>query len=128
MYKLYFIILIVVACFLDASSAYGQKATEIFIPIGKSPGVSGKHSIMGKIDSVNYQAYTLIVSDSSETYTVKVMEDTPIWLDKSALKLTNVNGDIEDCQVGGFVEVKYKGPEKSKGMQAEWIKVRITNQ
>lgn len=128
MHKFYLMILIVIVCIFSPSSAFGQKATEIFIPIGESPGLSGKHSIMGEIDSVDYQSYTMTITDSSGSYTVKVMGDTRIWLDKSALKLTNVNGTIEDCQAGRFVEVKYKNPEKQAKMQAEWIKVRITNQ
>jgi len=128
MYKFYLTILIVMAGILDPSSAFGQKATEIFIPIGESPGLSGKYSIMGTIDSVDYPSHTMTVTDSTGSYTVKVMEDTRIWLDKSALKLTNVNGTIEDCQVGRYVEVKYENSEKKEKMQAEWIKVRITNQ
>lgn len=32
------------------SSAYAQQATEVFIPIGSSPGVSGVHSITGVIE------------------------------------------------------------------------------
>jgi hypothetical protein len=113
---------------LDIPSAYGQKATEIFIPIGQSPGLSGKYSIIGKIDSVDYQTHSMRVVDSSGSYIVKVMEETQIWLDKSELKLTNVEGTLEDCQEGRLIEVRYKNAEKKEEMYAEWIKVQITSQ
>jgi hypothetical protein len=128
MFRLYLVILISIACFWDVPSAYGQKATEIFIPIGQSPGLSGKYSIIGKIDSVDYQTHSMRVIDSSGSYIVKVMEETQIWLDKSELKLTNVEGTLEDCQEGRLIEVRYKNAEKKEEMYAEWIKVQITSQ
>ena len=35
------------------AQVHGQQMTEIFIPIGQSPGVSGKSSLVGAIESVN---------------------------------------------------------------------------
>ena len=126
MIRFYLLTFTSIVFLLHAPSAYGQKATEIFIPIGKSPGLSARYSIIGTIDSVDVQTHTMTVVDSSGSYTVKVTEETQVWLDKSGLKLTNEEGSIEDCQPGRLVEVKYKGEGKSEEMLAEWIKVQIT--
>jgi hypothetical protein len=47
-------------------TAYGQKATEIFIPIGQSPGVSNKTSIVGTIETIDARAQTIVVAGSSK--------------------------------------------------------------
>lgn len=105
---------------------HGQKATEIFIPIGKSPGLSGKYTTIGKIDTVNAQDQTITMADSSGSYTIKITEHTKIWLDKSKLELTNERGTFADLQKGLLAEVKYENnARKDKGV-AEWIKVQIT--
>lgn len=110
--------------FWGISPVFGQKATEIYIPIGKSPGLSGEKTIIGKIVTVDYQDHSVMVQDSSGTYTVKITEDTKIWLDKSSMHKPNETGRMEDCQEGRTVEVKYQaGPQDQK---AEWIKIRIT--
>ncbi|MDZ7343585.1 MAG: hypothetical protein ONA90_03630, partial [candidate division KSB1 bacterium] len=60
----------VVIFFLSTSPGYGQKSTEIFIPVGKSPGLSGKYTVIGKIEAVNAQKQTIALTDSSAQYTV----------------------------------------------------------
>ncbi len=110
-----------VLLFLSSISlAYAQKATEIFIPMGKSPGLSYKYTYMGKIESVNTQKRTLKV-DGRE---VKVTRDTKIWLDRTALKTTNVVGRFADLQSGREVEIKYVDPKRRQAV--EWIKVKMT--
>ena len=36
-----------------------EKETEIYIPLGQSPGLSGNYSAIGRIEQVNYQKNTL---------------------------------------------------------------------
>lgn len=101
------------------SFAYAQKTTEIFIPMGKSPGLSYKYTYMGNIESVNNQKRTVKVNGRD----VQVSRDTKIWLDRTALKMTNVAGRFSDLQSGRQVEIKYVDADRRKA--AEWIKVKV---
>lgn len=105
-------------------SAHGQKATERFIPIGQSPGLSGKYSTIGPLTDVNARARTITVADSAGARTVLVTDTTRIWLDRSKLKRSNVTGKFTDFAKGRRVEVKYQSP--GDGKIAEWVKVEIT--
>jgi hypothetical protein len=106
------------------SFAHAQKTTEKFIPIGKSPGLSGKFTLIGKIEAVDPQKNTLTCADSTGTHTVKVAEQTRIWLDRSRLNQTNQTGALTDCQKGRLVEVKFVDKARKEG-PAEWIKVGV---
>jgi len=108
--------------FWSTADANAQKATEMFIPIGQSPGLSGKYTVIGKIDATRNQDQTITVTDSTESHTFKVTERTKIWLDRSKLKLTNQKGAFEDLQMGLLVEVKYESEERKDA--AKWIKVQ----
>jgi hypothetical protein len=103
--------------------AQAQKATEIFIPIGQSPGLSGKYTKMGTIEAVNTDDQTVTMTDPSGSYTVEITENTRIWLDKSKLKQTNEKGTFSDLEAGRMVEVKYKDDDPEGA--AEWIKVQV---
>ncbi|MFQ5546350.1 MAG: hypothetical protein ACE5FE_10250 [Acidiferrobacterales bacterium] len=105
---------------VSISLAYAQKATEIFIPMGKSPGLSYTYTYIGKIESVNTQKRT-IKADGRNT---RVTRDTKIWLDRTALKATNIAGRFADCQSGRQVEIKYANADRRQ--VAEWIKVKVT--
>ncbi len=102
------------------SFAYAQKATEIFIPMGKSPGISYKYSYMGKIESVNRQNRTI----KADGRNIKVSSDTKIWLDRTALGAANIAGRFADLKSGRLVEIKYVNVDRRQ--VAEWIKVKIT--
>jgi len=106
-------------------SAYGQKATEMFIPIGQSPGLSNKISIIGTIETIDARAQTIVVTGSSGSWSATITDRTKIWLDKSKLRLPNQNGTFTDLRKGVLAEVKYEETGVSKG-PAEWIKVQIT--
>lgn len=111
---------------LGVPGVYGQKATEIFIPLGKSPGLSGKYTTIGKIDTANAQDQTITMTDSLGSYTIKITERTKIWLDNSKLKSTNRKGAFADLRKGRLAEVKYAdSARKDKGI-AEWIKIQMT--
>ena len=102
------------------SFAYAQKATEIFIPMGKSPGLSYKYTYMGKIESVNTQKRTI----KADGRNCKVNRDTKIWLDRTSLNAPNVTGRFADLQSGRQVEIKYA--DANRKQVAEWIKVKVT--
>lgn len=103
--------------------AQAQKLTEKFIPIGKSPGLSGKWTLIGKVESVNVQKKTMTCAGAEgRSHVVKITEQTRIWLDNSQLSRTNQVGALTDCKKGRAVEVKFAVKEHKEG-PAEWIKV-----
>jgi hypothetical protein len=105
---------------LDAS---GQKATEMFIPIGQSPGLSKGNSVIGTLESVDPEKRSVTVASLSGAQTVEITDRTMIWLDLSQEKKPSRNGAINDLQQGRKVEVKVsKGEAK---VVAEWIKVQV---
>jgi len=122
----YFIAFIVtVILMFGICETNAQDATEIFIPVGQSPGVSGIYSIIAKIDDVNTEDNSLNMSNSSSSYTVKIMKQTQIWLDRSKLKVTNKVGSFSDFKSNLTIEVRYKDKEH-KG-KVDWVKIQIEN-
>jgi hypothetical protein len=123
MRKLLIAATVLAALLANFSFAHGQKQTERFIPVGQSPGVSGKSTWIGTIEATDPKARTITLAQGERRYTVAVTERTRIWLDRSRLKLTALNGSYGDLQPGRRVEVKY-GDAKREGI-AEWIKVQM---
>ena len=110
--------------FTGTAAAHAQRSTEQFIPIGQSPGISGVRSYIGAITAVDVARRTFTVQDSAGPHTIKVMERTRIWRDRSAEKRSNEAGAMTDLQVGRRVEVKYLD-EETRGA-ADWVKVVVT--
>ena len=107
-----------------ASVAWAQKSTELFIPIGQSPGLSGKHTMMGRIQSLNASNRSMTVTDAAGTsITVRPDPRTQVWLDRSKLKLPNRKGDYTDYRQDLTVEVKYRNNDRTAGV-VEWVKVQ----
>jgi len=105
----------------NSSFSHGQKQTERFIPLGQSPGISGKDTTIGKIQAVDDQSRTLVIANESGTYTVKITDRTKIWLDRSKSKLSTIHVSMTDLKPGNLAEVKYEDENKHI---AEWIKVQ----
>lgn len=106
-----------------ATPAYPQKATEQFIPLGQSPGASGKVTWIGEIVGTDIPQRTLSIGEAAGTHTVKITDKTRIFLDRSKLKQTNTTGTFADLQKGRRVEVKYEGSGPTP--VADWVKVEI---
>ena len=115
---------VIVAMLLLAPGAYAQKATERYIPVGKSPGVSGKYSYIGQIEQVDQQSRTITVAGPEGRRTIKVTDATKIWLDRTQQRMSNERGSMTDLQRGRRVEVNYVDYETKD--EAEWIKVVIS--
>jgi len=123
MLNCYLRLAIVVVALGGTLEASGQQATEMFIPIGQSPGLSNKESVIGTLESVDPGKRMVTISNSSGAQTVGITDRTLIWLDRSEQKQPNQNGAINDLQKGRKVEVKVrKGEPKAV---AEWIKVQV---
>ena len=116
-------IIIGIICLLvfSAFSANAEKETELFIPIGQSPGLSGEYTVLGKIDQVNPGDQSIKMTGASGSYTVKLTKNTFIYLDRSKVKRTNTYGTLSDCKAGDTVEVKFV--DNSRNKPIEWIKV-----
>jgi len=106
-------------------TAHAQKATERFIPVGNSPGISHTVSIIGKIDTFNEQTRTIEIMAFSGIWTAEVTKNTMIWVDRSKATLPNIMGRIADLQKGRMVEVKYADDAQRGRGAAEWIKVQL---
>lgn len=104
------------------SLAQAQEATERFIPIGESPGLSGKYTVIGEIQAIDSATGTMTVAADGRTYDVKVTERTRIWIDRSHLKLAPLTGNFADCEQGLKVEVKFAAEAGKE--TADWIKVQ----
>ena len=105
----------------SASPAHGQRATERFIPIGESPGVSGRLTMIGRIEAVE-PGRRIRIEGPEGPRTVAITDTTEIWLDRHELGESALSGSWADCQLGRTVEVKFADPEAPD--VAEWIKVR----
>ena len=115
---------IVVALLWGTSFAHGQKSTEQYIPIGRSPGLSGKYTSIGLLTVVDTRARTITVADTAGPKTLRITDTTRIWLDRSKLKKSSVSGTFADLAKGRRVEVKYASPDRRD--VAEWVKVEVT--
>jgi len=102
-------------------SAPAQKATEQFIPIGRSPGISGVQSYQGAIESVDPQRQTISVSDRTARGSITITKQTRIWIDRSKEGKANIAGGFPDLKVGQQIEVKFEDAQRREN--AEWIKV-----
>ena len=103
-----------------ALSANAQKTTEKFIPIGKSPGVSGVSTYIGRIDSVDVAERTVTIRGEGLLQSVEISGETKIWLDLSKYKTKNRAATLQDLRKGHRIEVK---PQHNRPDRAEWIKI-----
>ena len=111
------------ATLLLTPAAYAQKATEQCIPIGQSPGISGKYSYTGKIASVDRENRIIVVKGSEGPRNIKITDSTKIWIDRSRQKKANPSGSFDDMKRGRRVEVNYTDYEAKD--EAAWIKIEI---
>ena len=115
-------ILLLVAV-LGITPAYAQKATEQFIPIGRSPGLSDAKTRIGQIVSFDPGRAVLTLTSDSTITVAEITAQTRIWLDRTRFKLPNLRGAPADLHPGRHCEVRFLKPD---GREAEWIKVEPT--
>ncbi len=109
-------------CLGISQIASAQYATEIMIPIGQSPGVSGKHTVLGNVTSVDTQTGVVTIEETTGSHQAKISGNTPVFLDRSQLRQSNREASIADIGEGMRVEVKYVNNDR--GAAVEWIKVQ----
>jgi hypothetical protein len=102
------------------SLAHGQEATERYLPIGQSPGQSGKTTTIGTVAAVDVQARSISVTADGQAVNFGWTLRTRIWLDRSRQQLGALKGSESDILVGRRVEVS---PGKTDRSVLDWIKV-----
>ena len=110
-----------VALLASSSLAHGQRATERFIPLGESPGVSATRTTLGKIAAVDAQARRIRVAGASGPVEVRIEASTQIWIDRHARGLAPQDGTFADLREGRLAEVLLADPPE-RGI-ADWIKL-----
>jgi hypothetical protein len=114
---------ILVLSVVGVAEVQAQRATEQFIPVGQSPGVSGVYSYLGECEAVDEQGQTVTMREAQgQRRTVTVGPATRIWLDRSAAKESNQQGSFHDLLRGHRMEVLV-APERPD--TAVWIKVVV---
>lgn len=107
-----------------APAALGQKSNEFFIPIGQSPGLSGKHTVIARVQTLDTSDRSMTLTDAAGgVMTVRPNPQTAIWLDRSQLKLPNRKGEFASLRKDMVVEVKYRNNDRAAGV-VEWIKAQ----
>ncbi len=112
------IIILGIAPFLHA-----EKAAELYIPVGQSPGLSDSHNLIGRIDAVDYQNRSLTVIGTAGRFIVHTTEHTLIFMDKSKLRQPNRYGTFAEIKPSIIVEVRFEAEKRHR--PAEWIKLQI---
>ena len=108
---------------VGVATVQAQRATEQFIPVGQSPGVSGVRSYLGECESIDEQSQTVTLRDAQgQGRTMKVGPATRIWLDRSAAKRGNKSGTFQDLRRGHRMEIL---PAPDRLDTAEWIKIVV---
>ena len=113
--------LVLMAALAGIPPAHGQEATERFIPIGQSPGVSRTLTSIGEIAEVDPRERTVTIAEPAGRRTVRITDKTRIWIDRSKQKLTSLTGSFGDLEKGRRVETKYVDPAERQ--VADWVKV-----
>lgn len=111
-------VLVTLVLIFATTSVAAQQTTERYIPIGQSPGVSGKYSYIGEI--VAMDGDTITVAEAAERHTIKLTEQTDIWIDRNKSLQRNLVGTRSDCRVGRLVEVMHTAEDDNT---AKWVKI-----
>jgi hypothetical protein len=117
------LILVTTAAFGLLDCAIAQEATEQFIPIGESPGISGEESYLGECVGYDAEDRLLRMHGNTGTRSIRITENTRIWLDRSRIEESNLVGDSGDLVPGRRIEVRYADPDNKE--VADWVKVEI---
>lgn len=118
---------IVTASVLVSTSLFPQRATELYMPIGKSPGLSEEVTVIGTVESVDEEERSFTIARADGSASAVVTERTHIYLDRSELQRSNLYGDFEDLRVGQRVELLYEDRDSLGEGPAEWIKIEVTD-
>ncbi len=124
-------VLIVAALMLAALStapAHAQKATELYIPLGQSPGLSGRVTFVGRIESIDAHSMIVTLRGPDGRAFAKLSAASQIYIDRTPMGRSCRYGFAEDCQVGRLCEIKFtdnKLGRRDAPSVVEWAKIRM---
>jgi hypothetical protein len=122
MRKLRLGVVLLVVLLGNGSLAHGQRATERFIPLGRSPGVSGRLTTIGTLVAVDPERRRIRVAGPGGPVDVTLQDSMQIWIDRHELGLPTLTGSLQDLREGITLEVKYADPDTRQ--VAEWVKLK----
>ena len=122
--KLFITVLCVALSICSAAVFAHGKSTERYIPVGQSPQ-SGKMTVLGVIQTIDAKTKTVTLEQDGRIQSVSITASTKIWLDRSKLKVTNLEVGFEGLKKGLLAEAKCPAGNCSGLIAAEWIKVQI---
>lgn len=108
-------------CVLAAAQA--QEMTERYIPVGAYAGMTDWRTILGTLEGIDPAGRKVTLRIGSQMQTFRVTDDTRIWLDRSRLGQTTVDGALAELPPGLKAEVRVVGA--SAPSTARWIKVQL---
>lgn len=115
-------IVVLLALLSPGALALGQQQTERYIPLGQSPGLSGKVTLIGEISAIDARSRRLTVATPQGARSVKVTDRTWIWIDRSRYRKANLTGRFADLKTGNKVEILFA--EGADRQVARWIKLQ----
>lgn len=118
--KILFKALLFLVIFGGSSPTYAQQTSEQFIPIGMSPGISNKHSYIGKITAIDTTANTISMQSGEGPKTITILPVTRIWLDRSKHKKSSLVASFDDIKIGNTIEVMHS---RENVNTANWVKI-----
>ncbi len=112
--------LVLISGLAGSMPATAHLETELYIPIGESPGISNVKTQIGRIEAqvAKQNGLTLLVGNSTKYVTFS--KTTKIYLQYATPGQRNRVGSYSDCQVDRTAEV-YLGDDGS----VRWIKVQM---
>jgi hypothetical protein len=118
--KILFTAALFMVIFGGSPLTYAQQASEQFIPIGMSPGISNKYSYIGKITAIDTATNAISLQSSNGPRTITISPLTRIWLDRSKNKNSSIVASFDDIKIGDNVEVMHSRENEST---ANWVKI-----
>ena len=103
-----------------ATLGNAQQATELYIPIGESPGLSGVKTAVGAVNQISADSFILETEAAAQE--IQIAPTTIIYLDRSSIRQPNTTGTINEITPGATVEVRFI--EDISGNPADWVKAR----
>src|SRR5207249_10408235 len=102
-------------------AASAQKTTEQFIPVGQSPGLSGKHTVIGTVQAVNARDHTVTIAGPAETRSATVTDRTRIWLHQRRMTPHYVTVTLAALRQGVTRNINHDDPTgASASGPAQW--------
>ncbi len=114
----------IMAVFLVAATSSSHEMTDKYVPVGHYPELRSPHTRIGTIAEMDAGGRSVTLTDDGTTNTYRITEDTKIWLDRSLLKLENLDGSVANIEIGMKAEIKARGPERPD--EALWVKLQVS--